>query len=293
MQDAPTVTVGVPVYNGELAIKQALDSILAQTYDGYSILIADNGSTDNTQKICKEYASKYSKISYIRREKNIGLFQNFYDILRRCDTRYFVWLAVDDWWEPTFLESNIAVLDNDSHFVGSGGLIDYPDSPDKMVSKDQKIKQFFGNGQVYDFADKTERLSFYIRWHAAEDMYAVWRADILKNCIIKRDCCGCDLMMILKALTYGQLNIIPETLLHRSGKGVSSLPENRYRLWNDYGTLGTVLPFAPFTAWIIRNCGVQVFFKNIVYLAHINASSAYKSVLSTLRRKGTLSSKHK
>lgn len=53
----PKVTVGMPVYNGETFIREALDSLLAQTYTDFELIISDNASTDSTEAICSEYAS--------------------------------------------------------------------------------------------------------------------------------------------------------------------------------------------------------------------------------------------
>ena len=75
--DLPEVSIGLPVYNGELFLKKALDSLLNQTYSNFELIISDNNSTDSTQKICQEYAKNDKRICYIHQEKNIGAFSNF------------------------------------------------------------------------------------------------------------------------------------------------------------------------------------------------------------------------
>jgi glycosyltransferase involved in cell wall biosynthesis len=52
------VSIGMPVYNGEKYIREALDSLLSQTFTDFELIISDNCSTDSTPEICKEYASK-------------------------------------------------------------------------------------------------------------------------------------------------------------------------------------------------------------------------------------------
>ena len=57
----PRVSVIVPVYNSELYLNQCVDSILAQTYSDYEVLLIDDGSTDQSSRVCDEYASKISQ----------------------------------------------------------------------------------------------------------------------------------------------------------------------------------------------------------------------------------------
>src|SRR6266850_54307 len=54
----PLVSLGIPVYNGEDSVRDALDALLAQTYDNLELIISDNASTDRTSEICQEYATK-------------------------------------------------------------------------------------------------------------------------------------------------------------------------------------------------------------------------------------------
>ena len=113
------LSIGLPVYNGEKFLQSRLDGILSQTFSDFDLVISDNASTDSTADICKEYALKDNRISYIRQEKNIGPFNNFKFVLDKAHNEYFVVAAVDDLWKPTFLEKNIKVLDSDDDVVGS------------------------------------------------------------------------------------------------------------------------------------------------------------------------------
>jgi glycosyltransferase involved in cell wall biosynthesis len=72
----PLVSVGMPVYNGERCIRQALDSVLGQTYENLEVIISDNASTDNTAEICLEYAARDQRIQYHRNPVNLGVIAN-------------------------------------------------------------------------------------------------------------------------------------------------------------------------------------------------------------------------
>ncbi|RBP37337.1 glycosyl transferase family 2 [Roseimicrobium gellanilyticum] len=90
------VTIGIPVFNGEKHLAQALDSALAQDCPNLEILISDNASTDGTQDICKEYRRRDSRIRYHRNKENLGASGNFQEVLKRANGEYFTWLACDD-----------------------------------------------------------------------------------------------------------------------------------------------------------------------------------------------------
>jgi len=69
-KSSPEISIGLPVYNGQQFIKKKLDSILAQSYPFFELIISDNASTDLTPKICDEYAKKDKRIRYIKQKKD-------------------------------------------------------------------------------------------------------------------------------------------------------------------------------------------------------------------------------
>jgi glycosyltransferase involved in cell wall biosynthesis len=107
---APTVSIGMPVYNGERYIREAVDSALKQTMSDFDLIIADNHSTDTTEAICRKYAERDPRIKYIRHDKNYGLHANFSFVARQATGQFFTWLAYDDALEPGFLERGVRYL---------------------------------------------------------------------------------------------------------------------------------------------------------------------------------------
>lgn len=105
-----TVFIGMPAYESERFLGTAVDSLLAQTCRDWTLLIADDASTDGTRTIAEEYARADSRIRYHRHEKNIGQFANFKFLLDRADGAYFMWAGHDDIWDKQFLETCIALL---------------------------------------------------------------------------------------------------------------------------------------------------------------------------------------
>ncbi len=116
---APLVSVGLPVYNGEEYLAEALDSILGQTVDDIEIVISDNASTDRTAEICKTYSARDSRIRYHRQASNIGAAPNYNFVFGEASGRYFKWAAHDDLCAPTFLERCVAALEESPSYVAA------------------------------------------------------------------------------------------------------------------------------------------------------------------------------
>ena len=68
----PLVSVGLPVYDGENYVAEAIESILGQTYGNLELIINDNASTDRTEAICLEYAAADDRVQYARSKHNLG-----------------------------------------------------------------------------------------------------------------------------------------------------------------------------------------------------------------------------
>lgn len=108
----PKVSIGMPVYNGEKFIRKALDSLLAQTFIDFELIISDNASTDGTPDICAEYANRDKRIRYIRQKQNYGAIWNWNYVLRQATGEYFMWAAHDDTRSPDCLSKYVEVLNN-------------------------------------------------------------------------------------------------------------------------------------------------------------------------------------
>lgn len=109
----PRVSIGLPVYNGEKFLKEAINSILSQTYEDFELIISDNASTDQTQAICEDYAKKDGRIRYERQPVNRGAAANYNRTFEMAHGELFKWAAHDDLCLPTFLEKCVEALDSD------------------------------------------------------------------------------------------------------------------------------------------------------------------------------------
>lgn len=111
------VAIGIPVYNGKNFLSVAIDSILAQTYGDFELIISDNASVDGTEEICRRYAHQDSRIRYVRHAKNLGAAINHNVVFNMSNAQYFKWMSHDDVLGPTFLASTVAALEADAGVV--------------------------------------------------------------------------------------------------------------------------------------------------------------------------------
>src|SRR5262245_42112985 len=112
-RNKPRVSIGLPVYNGAQYLAEALDSLLAQTYANFELIICDNASTDQTEEICHAYAKRDKRIYYIRNKTNIGASRNYMHTFERASAEYFRWATYDDISAQDFLARCIEVLDRE------------------------------------------------------------------------------------------------------------------------------------------------------------------------------------
>jgi glycosyltransferase involved in cell wall biosynthesis len=116
-KDKPRVSIGVPVFNGENYIAEALDSLRQQTFSDFELIISDNASTDRTGAICRAYAARDHRVHYFQNEKNLGAAYNYRRVFELSSGEYFKWAAHDDIHAPEFLARCVELLDKDISVV--------------------------------------------------------------------------------------------------------------------------------------------------------------------------------
>ena len=109
----PIVSIGMPVYNGAEHIRDALDTLLTQTFTDFELIISDNASLDETENICREYAARDNRIRYVRQPQNFRATANFRFVLDQARSEYFMWAAHDDLHDANFIEETLKALEGD------------------------------------------------------------------------------------------------------------------------------------------------------------------------------------
>lgn len=109
----PLVSIGMPLRNEEKYLPAALDSLLAQDFKDFELIISDNASTDRTPDICREYAKKDSRIRYDRNDVNIGMTGNQNRVFELSSGEFFMWAAGHDLWHQSFIRRCLEVMKQD------------------------------------------------------------------------------------------------------------------------------------------------------------------------------------
>lgn len=110
----PTISIVIPIYNVEKYLRKALDSVLAQTFKDYEAIMINDGSTDKSYEIAKEYADKYENF-YLVSKENEGLGATRNVGIKMAKGEYIAFLDSDDYLYPTYLE----VLYNNAKRTGA------------------------------------------------------------------------------------------------------------------------------------------------------------------------------
>lgn len=115
------VTLIVPVYNSEKYIGKCLDSILNQTYNNYEILVVNDGSKDNSQKIINSYKEKYpDKITSIEQE-NKGVAKTRNESIKRATGDYIMFVDNDDYLDKDYIETFVKTIEEGNYDIVLGG----------------------------------------------------------------------------------------------------------------------------------------------------------------------------
>ncbi len=107
------VVVTVPVYNEGPYVLETLKSLAAQTYPDFRALVADNASTDETERVCREFCEKDPRFTYVRHDSNLGATANFQYCFENTSSELFMWLGGHDMLHPEFLQEACARMDAD------------------------------------------------------------------------------------------------------------------------------------------------------------------------------------
>ena len=113
----PTITILLPTFSRAHYLPLALESVLAQTFKDFELLILDDASTDDTETVAREYAAKDGRIRYIRHRKNLGITRNWRHGLEAARGEFLCFLEDDDLFLPTFLEEMLVPLRRDPALI--------------------------------------------------------------------------------------------------------------------------------------------------------------------------------
>lgn len=229
----------MPVYNGERTLRRSLESVLAQTFDDFELIVSDNASADATEAICREYAGKDSRIVYVRHAANIGAAKNFKHSLEQAKGEFFMWWAADDTRSADFVDLNACFLAEHTDYVastcpncmeGQNNLVTFSMTGDA----EERFQSFFDNC-----------------WSSHGIFYSLIRTETLRACTeVGVHYFGADWSIDLFLAASGKVGRANKGIAVFGNKGVSSKPN----AWADYRCrpIHWVMPFYEFSRYAYR-----------------------------------------
>jgi len=154
------ISIIIPVYNIENYISSCIESVLAQTYDDYEVIIIDDGSSDKSPGICDHYAERDERISVIHKQ-NEGLSAARNDGIKMAKGQYVAFLDGDDYWDDRDALGKLASRAEQS----TADIINY--SYKKVYDGSENVKEYFHNipNMPLEYCDLNDQVSFMLKYN--------------------------------------------------------------------------------------------------------------------------------
>jgi len=205
----PLISIGLPVYNGEKYIESSIDSILAQTFGDFELIISDNASTDNTEIICKKYAENDSRIIYHRNEENVGAARNYNLIVEKARGKYFRWQNADDLIEPDLHQLCLDTLEKNPDAVLAYGKTKIIDGNNKVLS------EYEDNLDLQEDSVYERLRTFFDNVGMTNIIYGLIRTKELSQTAMMQGFIASDTNLLGELCLYGKFIEIPVFLFSR------------------------------------------------------------------------------
>jgi len=196
----PLVTIGVPLYNGEKFIHQALDSLLKQDYEHFELIISDNHSTDSTQEICLDYMARDKRIRYFRNERNVGAIKNFNKVFEISQGEYFMWHAHDDLREPNYISACLEVMEMNPNVILC--------CSSTLFNEDGNLRESEENFSTVGMP-VNRRLRKIIWNNSCSSIYGLIRSSVLRKTKLFRDTVSPDNLLLAELSLLGEFYQLP------------------------------------------------------------------------------------
>lgn len=266
------------MYNGERTVAAAIQSILNQSFHKFRLIISDNASTDRTADICREFANRDARLTYIRQPYNLGAEENFSFVLAASACDYFCWAAADDTRSSDFLELTLRFLASHPDYIAAT-------CPTRF--KGSNFNSITMGDQSSTEDDPYDRiLSFFDCWHSNARFYSLFRYRVLRSWLVKPDSfLGADWLLVLKALSEGKSHRLESGYVELGKHGIS----NSLTIFYRYRTrpIHWILPFFDFSKHVIQlfaKASARSKVRIFVTLIRINAIAFKTQIVHELRR---------
>ena len=209
----PLVSVCIPTRNRSIRLNRAVDALKRCSYENIEIIISDNASSDDTQRVCEALTESDSRIKYFRHTENQGPTKNFEFARAQATGKYFLWLSDDDYLNPDYIRICVDELEHDpSLLIASGrGAFHRGDSKpthyDNVVQSNSNIPFLRAVNFLWSVGDSST-------------FFGVYRLDYVRDCMLP-NFLGGDWAWVADVLLRGKAKMMPMALNYRELGGMS------------------------------------------------------------------------
>jgi glycosyltransferase involved in cell wall biosynthesis len=219
----PKLSIGIPVFNGQEFLPELLDSLLAQTFRDFEILICDNASSDQTSEICCEYERRDSRIHYFRNSRNLGAVENFNRVFGLSTAPLFKWAAHDDLYHDAYLGACVSLLEANPDTILAHTATAFINEKGEMLPYEQETGSFIdrktgrrywtdvpGIGDTPVAIDRFWQVLTRARW--GTHMFGVVRREALRQTSLLPNFAGSDRAMLAELALLGRFRCADKPL---------------------------------------------------------------------------------
>ena len=242
----PRLTIGMPLFNNERTVLRALNSIAAQSFRDFIVIVSDDGSSDATVELAQSVVSRDPRFSLVRQPRNLN-YGNFRVLINEAKTELFMFAAGDDFWHPNFVESCIQCLDENPQAVSAVSRVQFVNKVPLNYSTDTFALEDGAQKNIERFLRNSGDNS---------RMYGVFRTLPAQAAFPRNDHHAYDWTFSVGTLLAGTHLEIPQVLMYRE-----PTPHERYAHYarrDAAGLLDRVLPLRAMTVALLREKHIPV-----------------------------------
>jgi glycosyltransferase involved in cell wall biosynthesis len=199
----------MPAYNSAATLRSAVDSLLAQSFRDFELVISDNASTDATWSIIEDYMRRDPRVRGLRQKENIGANANYSAVFLASRGKYFKWASSNDWCAPTLLQRCVETLDSDASTVlvapatrlFQGNIAEYVEyAADVACMQDDPVERFV-----------------HVASHLALNnvINGLARTEPMRRTSLIEHYPGPDVVLVAHLALFGRIQLLPEPLFYR------------------------------------------------------------------------------
>jgi glycosyltransferase involved in cell wall biosynthesis len=229
----PRVVLGMPLFNPGANLIEAVESLMAQTFEDFALVIVDDCSIDASAERLGRYLERDDRLRYVVNRRRLGMIGNW----RRCfevgrelygDFPYYAWVSDHDAWHPRWLAELVATLERDPDIV-----LAYPRAVTTAAMDEVDAKTWLRPGVSFETTGETNvrrRAARAQRGMQAGNMiYGLFRSEVVEQSGIFRTVLEPDRLLVFEASLRGQFAQVPEVLFYRRRFGFKPTRDRQRR----------------------------------------------------------------